>query len=127
MRSGNLLVLASVWILAGCVGVGAVVPAEWIKSGPDGESVWPPRVTPAAVLTKQATADGEIWTYTESNDWCGAFVVVVPLMLPLCEHTRAFTFRGEVLVQEKVRGTRYKGLMCSILPIEGRGGLCSIE
>ncbi|WP_457944221.1 hypothetical protein ACSTAY_04895 [Vreelandella alkaliphila] len=95
MRITFIAILAA--LLSACAGVGAFVP-ETETSYPSVQDSYKGSVTRTkADVAKQwwleraernvtRVADGEIWTYKYDNNWCGALLVVVPLMLPVCTH-----------------------------------------
>jgi len=70
-------------------------------------------VTKLAFLTawgeptdKVVTTKGETWIYAEKGRWCGlwiAFVVPVPLLLPVCETFDHVEFEGELAVRSESR------------------------
>jgi hypothetical protein len=72
------------------------------------------------------TASEEIWAYHYSNNWCGALLVVIPLMLPTCTHSDAYHFQGDTLVKHEHKTTKYRGVMCSIFPVCPDGSNCKL-
>ena len=62
----------------------------------------------------------------ESKSWCGALILIVPLMLPVCDTTDTYYFESEILVRKEIKSTSLNGLFCSVFPVCEGGGDCSL-
>lgn len=72
----------------------------------------------------------EIVTYARPKEWCGAMLVVVPLMLPVCREEDVYYFEDEKLIKHTQKRVKYSGLLCSIFPSCPGGSdctLCTVE
>jgi hypothetical protein len=116
-------------LLTGCAGIGVFVPKTSIdpvttsrtKEGVIRANEYK-RIQP--VVSK--SGNHEVWTYRESNDWCGALIVVIPLMLPVCENSDSYTFDGNTLIKREYRQADFKGFMCSMFPMCPGGSDCRL-
>src|SRR5215467_6576868 len=82
---------------------------------PPGRDRWAVESYPTSPLTKDhflaawgvpreklTTPKGETWIYAENARWCGlwvAFVVPIPLLLPVCETYDRVAFEGDAAVR----------------------------
>ena len=130
MRS--ICILAILFGLSGCAGIGVFTPIT--KDNPvtikkDGAIVSKNKSDVRneyhyKTLGPEIEKNGEkeTWIYDYGNDWCGALVLVVPLMLPVCKDTDEYNFDGDTLIQHQKHHAKFKGLMCSVFPIETANG-----
>ena len=57
-------------------------------------------------LSKEVFAHSETWTYAENSRWCGlwvAFIVPIPIQLPVCETYDKITFDNDLAVRASSR------------------------
>lgn len=70
---------------------------------------------------KRAAKNEEIWTYYVSKDlWCGvvpAFVIPVPLLLPICNDYDQFTFVGDESKEAQAIRVMQSGAMFPFAPL----------
>lgn len=134
-----IALLALLGLLTGCVAVGVFVPIERQQATvrATGRSTVPLTRDYVAANSRNRgmqprieSRDGaEIWTYERGNSWCGAMVVVVPLMLPVCSQDETYVFDGDTVVEHRTRFVDLKGAGCSIFPVcsSATCQLCVVE
>lgn len=123
-------------ILAACAGVGVFVPEKtyppvhWALNGKDVNYTkdevrkgWRIGNIDPVISGNEAK---EVWTYRYNNDWCGALLVVIPLMLPVCRKEDVYYFEGERLIKHEASSTKFQGVMCSIFPACSSGSDCTL-
>lgn len=128
-RVALLIALAS---LSACVGIGVFVPEERrYPADPDTGAMTRERVSLSPphrgrVPAVHQDGDTEIWVYDQGHGWCGALIVVIPLMLPVCSAEDTYVFRNEHLVERRARFARFKGVACGIFPVCPGGSNCRL-
>jgi hypothetical protein len=115
----NIILLAII-TLQGCVGIGVSITETEDKternlgrSKHDMLSSYTYRTEPKV----ESNANNEIvMTYTLSPEWCGPFIFIIPVMLPVCSQSEMYIFQDYKLIKHVSKRVKYNGLMCSILP-----------
>lgn len=132
----NIVIILVCLALSGCAGIGVLAPSTWQESVTMHDGPGAPVRTKASVASSIrhegqrpriiVNGESETWLYKDANDWCGALIVVVPLMVPACENSDTYEFSGDELVRHEVKAARFSGVMCSIFPVCPDGGSCKL-
>ena len=99
--------------LGGCV-MGIVVPSSAEERYDDGRTATAPLVPKQALKESVSPAisqkDGyEVREYRYSNLWCGAIVLSIPILLPLCSHSETYYLKESALVKRESQDVRFIG------------------
>lgn len=135
----TLLLLCSIIWLSGCVGAAVVLPHTKHQRWPD-QGVRPVTLNLSSPQTKLAVIQHhndipptlvyeekgqEVWEYQRENSWCGAVILFVPLVLPVCGSGEIYYFKENQVTEHTTQDVKMHGLMCSLFLICPENADCS--